>query len=65
MALAGVAVQVILFGVQPDGDSWVGWVIVVLVVIFGASTLLAGWPQKARARIAKWRSRNQDPAERP
>jgi uncharacterized membrane protein len=60
MALAGHYAQAILLGVQPSGQGWVGWVIVVIVVVFIASTLLAGWHQKARARIAKWRSRHRD-----
>ncbi len=60
MALAAPYVLVMLFGVQPSGTGWVGWVVVVVVVAAGASVVLSGWHQRARARIAKWRSRRQD-----
>jgi hypothetical protein len=64
MALVGLDALAILFGVQPSGEGWVGWVVVVVVVAAGASMVLAGWHQKARARIATWRSRRQGRRER-
>ena len=37
MALAGLCLQTVLFGVQPSGTGWVGWAVLAVIFFLGAS----------------------------
>jgi hypothetical protein len=58
MALAGLWAQTILFGVQPSGTGWVGWVVLAVIVFFMALTVLGIIRGKLRSVLMKWRSRH-------
>jgi hypothetical protein len=58
MALAGLCVQTILFGVQPSGTGWVGWAVLAVIVFFMAVTVLGIIRGRLRSGLVKWRSRH-------
>lgn len=58
MALAGLSAQAILFGVQPSGTGWVGWVVLAVIVSFMAVTVLGSIRGRLRSGLIKRRFRH-------
>jgi hypothetical protein len=53
-----------LFGVQPSGTGWLGWVVVAVAVVFMVLILVGDFRRGLRARIARWRTRDQHRSDR-
>jgi hypothetical protein len=65
MALfGGPGAAAVLFGVQPSGTGWLGWVVVAVAVVFMVLILVGDFRRGLRARIARWRTRDQHRSDR-
>lgn len=50
--------QGVLVGFAPSGDSWVGWIVLAVIVTFMAVTVLGDIRGKLRSGLIKRRSRH-------